>query len=195
MNSTRSIYLTLGGLVLAGGVLLGTTGCATGTNFVSPSSKSVDANGVTVGTTTPGGTAILAMASTGSSVFLIGQNGTDIRFGASFDGSDPDENWETFGVPADVAPDGFTIVNPGNSPDAAPGGVAHVGGQVGADVVSLDIITDDGSTVPASITDGFYVAAWEGADFWDRDTLGAKFVLTLADGSSTTISYLDMTEG
>lgn len=196
MNSTRSIYLTLGGLLLAGRVTLGTSGCATGTSSLdSPVASGVEVDAVTVGGMTPGGTTILAMASTGSSVFSIGRNGTDLRFAASFDGRDPDENWEALGVPVDVVSDGFTIVNPGNSPDAAPGGVAHVAGQAGTDIVSLEIITDDGSTVSASIADGFYVAAWEGADFSDRDTLDQTFVLTRADGSSTTISYLEMTEG
>ena len=196
MNSTRRIHLTTGGLVLAGGMLLGTTACASGASDLGSSLReSVEVDAVTVGTTTSGGTTILAMASVGSSVFSIGQSNTDIRFGATFDGSDPDENWETFGNPVDVASDDFTVVNPGNSPDAAPGGIAHVGGQVGTDVASLDIIVDDGSTVSASITDGFYVAAWLGSDFSDRDTLDAKFVLTLVDGSSSTVGYLELSEG
>lgn len=196
MNSTRRIHLTTGGLVLAGGMLLGTTACASGASDLGSSLReSVEVDAVTVGTTTSGGTTILAMASVGSSVFSIGQSNTDIRFGATFDGSDPDENWETFGNPVDVASDDFTVVNPGNSPDAAPGGIAHVGGQVGTDVASLDIIVDDGSTVSALITDGFYVAAWLGSDFSDRDTLDAKFVLTLVDGSSSTVGYLELSEG
>ena len=196
MNRTPRIRFALGGILLAGGILLGTTGCATGpATSPAPAAEGTDtADAVAVGAITNGGTTILASASVGTTTYTLGQNGTDIRFGASFDGSDPDQNWETFGETADVAANGFTMVNPGNSPDAAPGGLAHVTGQVGADVASLDIITDDGSTAAASMSGGYYVAAWEGMDFWDRDTLDAQFVLTLSDGSSTTVSYREMSQ-
>ena len=193
MISTRTIRLALGSVLLVGGILAGTTGCATDTAGVA--STGAEASGsveTAVGSLTPGGTTILASASVGTTTFSLGQRGGDIRYGASFDGSDPDLNWETFGAPVEVAPGDFTMVNPGNSPSAAPGGLAHVTGQVGSAVTALDVITDDGATVRASMSGGFYVAAWEGMDFWDQDTLDAKFVLTLADGSSKTISYREM---
>ena len=196
MISTRRIQLAWGSLLLVSGILAGTTGCATGTaGPVTPADGSVAGTVDTVvGGTTPDGTTILASATVGTSTFALGQRGADIRYAASFDGSDPDQNWETFGAPVELAPDDFTMVNPGNSPSAAPGGLAHVTGQVGSGVTALDVITDDGSTVGASMSGGYYVAAWEGMDFWDQDTLDAAFVLTLADGSSKTIGFREMSK-
>jgi hypothetical protein len=149
---------------------------------------------IRAGSTTQAGVRILANATVGTAQFLLGQNGDDIRFGASFDGSDPDENWSTFGDAQTVADDDITLVNVMNFPSAIPGGAATVAGQVGSAVTGLSIRTDAGGTVEAEVVDGYYVAAWEGMDFWDRDTLDAVFTLHLADGSMRTVSYWEMTE-
>jgi len=149
---------------------------------------------IRAGSTTQAGVRILANATIGTAQFLLGQNGDDIRFGASFDGSDPDENWSTFGDPQAVADDDFTLVNVMNFPSAIPGGAATVAGQVGGAVTGLSILTDAGETVEAEVVDGYYVAAWEGMDFWDGDTLDAVFMLHLADGSTRSVSFLEMTE-
>lgn len=146
---------------------------------------------VLVGSTTQAGVRILAMVTAGDARFLLGERGGDVRFGASFDGSDPDDSWETFGTPEVVAEDGFTLVNPGNFPDAAPNGIATVTGQVGDSVMGVDIRTHAGALVTATLADGFYIAAWEGRDFDGPDTLDAEFILHLADGSTRTIPYAD----
>ena len=148
---------------------------------------------ISVGATTDDGVRILANSTVGTAQFLLGQRGDDIRFGASFDGSDPDRNWSTFGDVVAVADDGFTLVNVMNFPSAIPGGAATVAGQVGAGVTGLSIRTTAGDTVAATIADGFYVAAWEGMDFWDRETLDAVFTLQLADGTTRTVTYLEVT--
>jgi hypothetical protein len=146
---------------------------------------------VLVGSTTDAGVRILADTTVGSAQFLLGERGGDIRFGASFAGSDPDDSWETFGPTQAVADDGFTVVNPGNFPDAAPNGIATVTGQVGADVVGLDIRTHTGDIVGATLVDGFYIAAWNGHDFDGPDTPDAEFILHLAGGSTRTIPYAE----
>lgn len=43
------------------------------------------------------------------------------------------------------------------------------------------------------ITDGYYVAAWEGRDFDGPDTLGTAFILHLSDGSTSEVTYLEVT--
>jgi len=149
---------------------------------------------IRAGSTTQAGVRILANATIGTAQFLLGQNGDDIRFGASIDGSDPDENWSTFGEPQTVADNDFTLVNVMSFPSAIPGGAATVAGQVGSAVTGLSIRTDAGDTVEAEIVDGYYVAAWEGMDFWDRDTLDAVFTLQLADGSTRTVSFREMSK-
>ncbi|MCS5719326.1 hypothetical protein N1027_14405 [Herbiconiux sp. CPCC 205763] len=154
----------------------------------------VQSAAIRVGTTTDAGVRILANTTVGSAQFLLGRRGDDIRSGASFRGSDPDDNWETFGAPREVASDDFTLVNPGNFPDAAPGGIATVTGQVGADVTGLDIRTHAGDVVAATIVDGYYIAAWEGRDFDGVDTLDAEFLLHLADGSTTRVPYAQASE-
>ena len=150
---------------------------------------------ILAGSTTDAGVRILANTTVGTAQFLLGRRGDDVRFGASFDGSDPDDNWETFGPPQVVPADGFTVVNPGNFPDAAPGGLATVTGQVGSDVTGLEIRTHAGDVVSATVVDGYYIAAWEGRDFDGTDTLDAEFVLHLADGSTELVPYLEATGG
>jgi hypothetical protein len=146
---------------------------------------------VLAGSTTDAGVRILANTTVGSAQFLIGERDSEIRFGASFNGSDPDDNWETFGPPQPVANDGLTVVNPSNFPDAAPNGVATVTGQVGNDVTGLAIRTHAGDLVSATLVDGFYIAAWEGADFDGPDTLDAEFIVHLTDGSTRTSPYIE----
>lgn len=180
-------------LALAGGLLLGMSGCAPSPTS-SPHKESGASSVVSVGSTTDDGTTVLAASSVGDNLFMLGRQGSAIRFGASFHGSDPSQNWETFGDPVAV-PDGeITAANPGNFPDAAPGGLATVTGQLGSDVTALEIVTHAGDTVEASVSSGYYIAAWEGRDFDDRDTLDATFVLHLADGSTSTMSYADATK-
>jgi hypothetical protein len=142
-----------------------------------------------VGTVTDNGTTILARTSVGSAVFLLGQRGTNLRFGASFDGSDPGDNWETFGDRRGIAADTISLVGPGNFPDAGQEGIATVTGQVGGDVAGIDIHTHAGRTVTAVISDGYWIAVWEGQDFSDRDTLDVTFTLHLANGLTETVSY------
>jgi hypothetical protein len=144
---------------------------------------------VLAGSTTDDGVRILANTTVGGAQFLLGKRDDDIRFGASFDGSDPDDSWMTFGPLEVVADDGFTLVNPGNFPDAAPNGIATVTGQFGDSVTGLDIRTHAGNVVTATLVDGFYIAAWEGRDFDGPDTLDAEFIVHLADGSTRTIPY------
>lgn len=194
MFATRRYTTAFAGMLLAGTLGLGLSACSTGTTTApsSTSSSSLTESGVAlVGSTTDDGTTVLAATVVGDNVFVLGQNGSDIRFGASLDGSDPGQNWETFGESVPVAADGLTVVNPGNFPDAAPGGLATVTGQVGSDVVDLDITTHAGDTVPVTTVGGYYAAAWEGRDFGDRDTLDARFVLHLADGSTRTVDFHD----
>ena len=195
VNARSAAPVSVAGLLLAGGLLLGVVGCSPQGAAPDPAQTAAVATSLRAGSTTDDGTTVLGSTSVGDSVFVLGQRGSDIRFGASFDGSDPDQNWETFGSPAEVAADGLTVVNPGNFPDAAPGGLATVTGQVGTDVVGLDIVTHAGDTVAASVGGGYYLAAWEGRDFDDRDTLDARFVMHLADGSSRTVGYHEATEG
>jgi hypothetical protein len=189
----RSTTTALAGIALSATLVLGVSACSAGTTSGSPSSASGEttADIALVGSTTDDGTTVLAATAVGDSVFVLGQNGSDIRFGSALNGSDLSENWMTFGEPVDVATDGFTVVNPSNFPDAAPGGIAAVSGQIGADVTDLEITTHTGDTVPVSVVGGYFVAAWEGRDFDDRDTLDAQFVLHLADGSTRTVAYLD----
>jgi hypothetical protein len=186
------ISVSLATLVLAGGLALTATGCSTG---AAPQSAPAAVQAVTVGSITTDGTTILASATVGDDVFLLGQNGSEIRSAASFDGSDPDLNWSTFGEPTAVDSTAFTVVNPSNFPDAAPGGIATATGQVGSDVTGIDIVTGDGVTVPASVQDGYWIAAWEGGDFAGGDTPDPTFTAHLADGTARTVTYADATNG
>ena len=161
---------------------------------IVPGNTGEQPSAVSVGTNTPAGVRVLANATVGTAQFLLGQKGSDIRFGASFDGSDPDNNWSTSGDPQSVAADDVTLVSAFNFPDAIPGGAATVAGQVGSAVAGLSIRTDAGELVEAQVVNGYYVAAWEGADFSDRETLDAVFTVRLADGMTRTVSYLELTE-
>ena len=140
---------------------------------------------LTVGNRTKDGTTVLARTDVGDALFLLGQRGDEIRFAASFDGSDPGENWERV-TAKPVAADDVTVLSAGNSADR----YATLVGQVGPDVRSVDVRTHDGRTVPASISNGYYIAAWEGPDFADRDHLDQTVTVHLRDGRTTTASYL-----
>lgn len=196
MNRAQQPLPSVAGLVLIGGILLTATGCTSGPTSEPQhqSGSSVDAQTIAVGASTADGTVIITSASVGNSTFLLGRNGDDIRSAAALDGGNPNDNWSTFGEPAAVPADGVTVANPMHFDDPAPEGLATVTGQVGADVTALDIVTTAGDTVPASVASGYYIAAWAGRDFSDRDTLDADFVLHFADGSTTTVSYLALTE-
>ncbi|MWV48860.1 hypothetical protein GRS96_06160 [Rathayibacter sp. VKM Ac-2803] len=191
MTRQHRLTVSLAALALAGGLALATTGCSTG-GAAQQSPAAVSA--VAVGSVTTDGTTILAETSLGDDVFVLGQHGTEIRSAASFDGGDTDLNWESFGEPAAVDAAAFTVVNPGNFPDAAPGGIATVTGQVGSEVTGIDVVTGDGPTVAATVQDGYWIAAWEGGDFDGGSTPDPSFVAHLVDGSATTVTFADATK-
>jgi len=190
MQIMRTPLLAVSGIVLAGGLALGLAGC--GTEAVSPRGTAASQGAVHVlaaGNVTNDDTTILARADVGSAVFLLGQRGDEIRFAASFDGSNPNSAWERI-TTKPVAADDITVLSAGNSADR----YATVVGQVGADVQGIDVRTHDGRTVSASISNGYYIAAWEGSDFTDRDHLDQTVTVHLLDGSTKTATYLQSTE-
>ncbi|NQX18088.1 hypothetical protein [Rathayibacter sp. VKM Ac-2857] len=192
MTRQHRLTVSFAALALAGGLALATTGC-TSPSTPQPAPAAVSA--VSVGSVTTDGTTILAMTTLDDDVFVLGQLGDEIRSAASFDGSDTDLNWETFGAPAAVDAGAFTVVNPGNFPDAAPGGIATVTGQAGSDVTGIDVVTGDGPTVAATLQDGYWIAAWEGGDFDGGNTPDPTFAAHLADGGTTTVTFADATKG
>ncbi|NQX18090.1 hypothetical protein [Rathayibacter sp. VKM Ac-2857] len=178
------------GLLLAGAAVLVpvlTSGPPVSTP--APTSSVGAPNALLAGSVTPGGVTILAQTSVGTAQFLLGRLGDDIRFGASFDGSDPDDNWETFGSPAPVAADAVTIANPGNFPDAAPGGIATITGQVGAGVAAVVFHTFDGETVSAALSNGYYIAAWTGPDFSGPEIPNPEITVRYTDGTSADVPW------
>ena len=189
MQIMRTPLVAVSGVVLAGGLALGLTGCGTETAIDKGAAATQSgAHVLAAGNVTKDATTVLARADVGSAVFLLGQRGDEIRFAASFDGSDPGENWERV-TTKPVAADGLTVLSAGNSADR----YATLVGQVGADVQGVDVRTHDGRTVPASVSGGYYIAAWEGADFGDRDHLDQTVTVHLRDGRSTTTAYLKIT--
>lgn len=146
---------------------------------------------ITVGSVTDIGVLIIANVTVGDTQFLLGRMGDDHRFSVSFNGSDPDDSWERFEGSVPAPDDGLLLAGAGNFPDAAEDGLAHVYGPVGADVSALSVVTQSGERVPATISNGWFIAAWEGRDFYDAETLGSRFVLTLRDGTTRTVDYLD----
>jgi hypothetical protein len=98
-------------------------------------------------------------------------------------------------VPPPIENDDSALTIALSYPSAIPGGAATIAGQFGSDVTGLSVHTEDGQTVSATIFDGFNVAAWEGMDFSDVDTLGASFTVHLADGRTRTVSYPNLPEG
>ncbi|CAL9474582.1 hypothetical protein SUDANB121_02922 [Nocardiopsis dassonvillei] len=176
-------------LALAGAFVFGLTACAVG----GTSSPQAEATAVQVGSTTQDGTDVLATTSVGDHVFVLGRNGDDHRFSASLNGADPGESWEDFDGTLEPGPDGIAVSGAGNFPDAAPGGVAMVHGSVGEDVTGVEVRTNGGESVTAEVADGYFIAAWEGDDFYDRDTLGAVFVLRSQGGGTSEVAYLDVT--
>ncbi|QHC58852.1 hypothetical protein [Rathayibacter sp. VKM Ac-2760] len=182
-------------LALAGGLALASTGCSSqGAPQTVPATAPATVSAVSVGSVTTDGTTILALTTLGDDVFVLGQRGDEIRSAASFDGGDPDLNWESFGAPAAVDAAAFTVVNPGNFPDAAPGGIATVTGRAGSDITGIDVETGAGATVAATLQDGYWIAAWEGGDFDGGDTPDPSFTAHLADGGTTTVSFADATK-
>lgn len=137
------------------------------------------------GSVTRGGVTILAETTVGTSQFLLGQLGDDTRFGASFNGSDPDDNWETFGAAPPATEDAVTVASASNFPDAAPGGIATLTGRVGLQVTGLTVTTRDSGTVAAEISDGYFIAAWIGPEFSGPGFTDPQVTTTSIDGSST----------
>ncbi|WP_306368988.1 hypothetical protein [Nocardiopsis sp. CC223A] len=146
---------------------------------------------ITVGSVTDIGVLIIANVTVGDTQFLLGRMGDDHRFSVSFNGSDPDDNWERFEGSVPAPDDGLLLAGAGNFPDAAKDGLAYAYGPVGADVAAVSVITQSGEKVPATISNGWFLAAWEGRDFYDAETLGSRFTLTLRDGTTRTVDYLD----
>lgn len=192
MTRHHRLTISFAGLALAGGLVLATTGCSTGG---APEQAPAAVSAVSVGSVTTDGTRILASTTLGDDVFVLGQNESEIRSAASFDGSSTDLNWQTFGEPASVDSTAITVVNPMNFPDAAPDGIATVTGQVGSDVTGIDVLTGDGPTVTATVQDGYWIAAWEGGDFAGGDTPDPDFTAHLSDGTTTTVTFADATNG
>ncbi|WP_306368990.1 hypothetical protein [Nocardiopsis sp. CC223A] len=196
MSHTTVRKLSLAGMALAGALAFGLTACAGGATSspLAGGGTGTVPTAIQVGATTQDGTNIIASTSVGKHVFLLGRNGDDYRFSAFVDG-DPGESWENFDGTLTPAPDGIALSGAGNFPDAALGGIATVHGSVGEEVTGVEIRTNGGDDVTAEVADGYFIAAWEGDDFYDRDTLGAVFVLRLKDGGTSEIGYLDVTEG
>ncbi|CAL9474697.1 hypothetical protein SUDANB121_02924 [Nocardiopsis dassonvillei] len=146
---------------------------------------------ITVGSVTDLGVHVIANVTVGDTQLLLGRKEDEYRFSASFDGSDPDDGWERFEGSVTAPDDGLLLAGAGTFPDAGEEGLAHVYGPVGADVAELTVITQSGERVPAAIADGWFLAAWDGRDFYDAETLGSRFALTLRDGTTRTVDYLD----
>jgi hypothetical protein len=190
------VVLTAAAAVAVGVLLL--PGTMTGIPPSGPSEGGGTAmpDAITVGTTTPSGRTILAEASVGTTQILLGTKDGTVYSGASFDGSDPDANWSSITGIASPRPDGATVLTAGNSSGRDADGVAYMGGRIGADVSAVTVTTDAGQEIEASVNldAGCYLAAWDGDDFTDRSTLGAVLTLHMRDGTTSEVSYLDMTE-
>ncbi|MDP4333587.1 hypothetical protein Q7F20_09405 [Curtobacterium sp. A7_M15] len=193
MQFPRKPLLTVSGILLAGGLAFGLTACSTdstttGAGDAASTSVQGATKTLTVGSLTEDGTTVLASTKVGDAVFALGKNAGQIRATTSIGGTVA--GWETFGEPAEVRSDDFTVVNPSNTAER----FASVSGQVGADVRGVDYTTHDGETVTASVSSGYYIAAWEGEDFSDRESLDGSFTLHLADGTTKTVTYLEKTD-
>ncbi len=184
-------------IVIATGLVLGITACASPGQFMSAAQGHQDATAISVGDETSDGTVVLVSAAVEDTVFFIGTSadGSTARAAASLAGSEPGENWEAIETRADVAPGDVTVDGAMHVGDAGPGERATINGQVGADVTRLDVVTQEGETVTADVAGGRWIAAWRGSDFTGADQLGAMLVVPLSDGSTTTVSYLDETAG
>jgi hypothetical protein len=144
------------------------------------------------GSVTRGGVTILAETTVGTAQFLLGQLGDDTRFGASFNGSDPDDNWETVGVAEPTTDRAVTLSSAYSFPDAAPGGVATLIGRVGPLVTGLTFATRESGTVTAEVSNGYFIAAWTGPEFSGPGIDGPGITVTYADGSSESLSYSEL---
>ena len=131
------------GLLLVGAAVLAPVLTATPPPTAPLATSTADAGAPTAllaGSVTRGGVTILAETTVGPSQFLLGQRGKDTRFGASFDGSDPDDNWESVGAAEPTTDHAVTVSSAYSFPDAAPGGVATIIGQVGPQVTGDGMI-------------------------------------------------------
>ncbi len=146
------------------------------------------------GNTTQAGMRIVAVSTTGATRFLLGTRDGTAYTGASIDGSDPDLNWSSAPLVGAPPSDGLSLLTAQHLGEEAPGGVAYVGGRVGADVRGISVTTDAGEEIDVAMHDGWFLASWEGDDFAGASSLGATFELHLGDGSTTTTSYLELTE-
>lgn len=186
------------GLLLVGAAVL--VPVLTGTPSVAPPTATPTAEpaaptALLAGSVTPRGVTILAETTVGTSQFLLGRLGDVIRFGASFDGSDPDDNWETFGGPLPATDDAVTLSSAGSFPDAAPGGIATVSGRVGPRVAQLTFTTSESGTVTAEVSDGCYIAAWTGPEFSGPGITGPEVTVTYTDGSSRSLPFSELMPG
>lgn len=145
------------------------------------------------GNTTKAGMRIVAVSTTGTTQFLLGTRDGTAFTGASFDGSDPDLNWSSEPLRG-APPSGVALLTVGHFGEEGPGGIGYVGGRAGSDVTGITITTDAGEKIDVTVEDGWFLASWEGNDFAAAESLGASFELHLVDGSTTTTSYLELTD-
>jgi hypothetical protein len=187
-----ALVIPTGILLVGAAVLVSVITVTPPTNAPTATSTADAPTALLAGSVTRGGVTILAETTVGASQFLLGQLGDDTRFGASFNGSDPDDNWETFGGAPPATDRAVTISSPINFPDAAPGGIATITGQVGPQVASLTITTRDSGTVPAELSNGYYIAAWIGPEFSGSEIADPGIRVTYTDGNSESLSYSEL---
>ncbi|MBU4213167.1 MAG: hypothetical protein KJ792_00760 [Actinobacteria bacterium] len=74
-----------------------------------------------------------------------------------------------------------------------PGGESAVvaGGRAGSQVVGVQLRTPEGSTVTASVADGYWTAWWPSTEAVDGSSWATEVVVLLADGTSRTAGTLD----
>ena len=144
------------------------------------------------GSTTGEGFTVLASVAVGDSQIYLGQRGDELRFGGAINGGNADSNVSLVQPVASVAADSLVRLDGGNFSDAAAGGLATFLGQIGSEVVGVDIRTFDGDLVMATVIDDMVIAAWEGRDGSEGFTDGQEYVLHLRDGTSKTLTSADL---
>jgi hypothetical protein len=145
---------------------------------------------VRAGTVTRDGVEILANVTVGTTQFLLGRLGDETRIGVTFNGSDPDSNWSVVTPLSAMRADRVMTINASGFPAAGPGGVDSIVGQVGSDVTSAEIQTSKGTIVPATVANGFVIAAWAG-ETSDYSLVRGNYILHLADGTTSTVPFED----
>lgn len=189
--------LVAASFALVGTLGLGLAGCSTPKEAASgaeisaaASSQSSATNAVTVGSVVDKST-VLAQTSVGTMQYVIAEEGDVVRIG-QIDTSEGTEllGWMSYSEKA-AAEDSIVVSN-GNSPEYGENGLADASGRVGSRVTGVDVVTSSGETVKAVIANGWFVAAWEGSDFTNEETMNQQYVIHLADGSSKTLSASDV---